>query len=132
MRNYDGAYCSQRSIKTFFFEQAMVIPEDGVDPLLAAFLATALVIVPAYGQLYPKRVPFLFAFRPYAGNWRVGWVIIKKGNATQKITKLKTFDSVFGAENAQLIMGTEPETVKQLDYFTTANMLLYPHIRTCM
>jgi hypothetical protein len=52
------------SIKTFFYEQPVVVPEE-LHPALVAFLAVALVLVPCFGQLYPKRLPFLFAFRPY-------------------------------------------------------------------
>ena len=59
-----NVYCMW-SIKTFFYdpESAMSVPAD-LHPALAAFLVVALVLVPAVGQLYPKMVPFLFAFRP--------------------------------------------------------------------
>ena len=122
-------------IKIFFYEQAMTVPHD-LHPALVAFLVVALVLVPAVGQLCPKKVPFLFAFRPYAGNWRMAWVVVKSGAAAAKLNKLKTFDSVFMSENAKLLMGSEPETINQLDYFTTANMVygcnIFRNSRTLM
>jgi hypothetical protein len=91
-------------------------------------LVVVLIFVPCFGQLFPKELPFLFAFRPYAGNWRMGWVVVKK-TAVDKLKRLKTWDSVLMPENAELLMGAEPDTCEQLDYFTTANIALYPHMR---
>ena len=45
-------------------------------------------VVPLVGQLYPKLVPFLIAYRPYAGNWRFSWHIVDN-KATHKLRKLK-------------------------------------------
>ena len=39
-------------------------------PLLFIFLAVVLVLLPIYGQIRPREVPFLAAFRPYAGSRR--------------------------------------------------------------
>jgi hypothetical protein len=44
-------------------------------------------------QLYPKEVPFLVAFRPYAGNWRFTWHIVDN-KARDKLRKLKTLEGV--------------------------------------
>jgi hypothetical protein len=59
-----------------------------MDPRLVAFLALVLVLVPLVGQLYPKVVPFLTAFRPYAGNWRFTWHIVDNKHR-HKLRKLK-------------------------------------------
>ena len=56
-------------------------------PMLA-FLGFVLVAVPLYGQLYPKQVPFLTAFRPYAGNWRFTWHIVDN-KAKEKLRRCK-------------------------------------------
>ena len=53
----------------------------------------------------------------------MAWVIVKSGDAAAKLNKLKTLDSVFIEENAKLLMGSEPESIKQMDYFATGNMV---------
>ena len=62
-----------------------------LDPILAAFLAFVLMAVPLYGNICPKRVPFLTAYRPYAGNWRFTWHIISN-KAKDKLRKLKSLE----------------------------------------
>ena len=57
------------------------------------FLTFVLLMVPIYGQIYPKRVPFLVAFRPYAGNWRFSWHIVAK-SAQNKMRKLNFLQMV--------------------------------------
>ena len=63
----------------------------GLPLYLLLFLTFVLLMVPIYGQIYPKRVPFLVAFRPYAGNWRFSWHIVAK-SAQNKMRKLKTLE----------------------------------------
>ena len=64
-----------------------------MDPRLVAFLALVLVLVPLVGQLYPKVVPFLTAFRPYAGNWRFTWHIVDNKHR-HKLRKLKVCERI--------------------------------------
>merc|ERR1712226_1722665 len=45
-------------------------------PALIAFLIVVLLVLPIVGQLEPKLVPFLMAYRQYAGNWRMGKILI--------------------------------------------------------
>lgn len=52
------------------------------------FLVVVAGVVPLVGQLYPKLVPFLIAYRPYAGNWRFSWHVVDN-KATHKLRKLK-------------------------------------------
>jgi hypothetical protein len=52
------------------------------------FLLVVVGVVPLVGQLYPKLVPFLIAYRPYAGNWRFSWHVVDN-KATHKLRKLK-------------------------------------------
>ena len=63
----------------------------GLPLYLLMFLTFVLLMVPIYGQIYPKRVPFLVAFRPYAGNWRFSWHMVAK-SAQNKMRKLKTLE----------------------------------------
>ena len=63
----------------------------GLPFYLFIFLTIVLLMVPVYGQIYPKRVPFLIAFRPYAGNWRFSWHIVAK-SAQNKMRQLKTLE----------------------------------------
>ncbi len=52
----------------------------GQAPLLVAFLAFWLVVVPAYGNFVPKHVSFLLAMRYYAGNWPYNAWLFRKGS----------------------------------------------------
>ncbi len=66
----------------------------GTKPLLVAFLAFCLVLIPAYGNLFPKHVSFLLAMRYYAGNWAYNIWLFKKPTddgpgAAEKLHKLK-------------------------------------------
>eukprot|EP00941_MAST-03F_sp_MAST-3F-sp1_P005281 g5281.t1 len=75
------------------------VPSDAVDiedflkskSPLVFFLLFVSIIVPFIGQLYPKKVPFLTAYRPYAGNWRFTWHIVD-AKAKHKLDKLKTLE----------------------------------------
>eukprot|EP00440_Ansanella_granifera_P004625 gb/GFBE01005014.1/.p1 GENE.gb/GFBE01005014.1/~~gb/GFBE01005014.1/.p1 ORF type:complete len:575 (+),score=122.97 gb/GFBE01005014.1/:1-1725(+) len=60
-------------------------------PLLVAFLVLVLVIIPVVGQIYPRLVPFLMAYRQYAGNWRQGSVFVRK-SARAKLEKLRSYN----------------------------------------
>ncbi len=65
----------------------------GAIPLLVAFLAVMLVLVPTYGNFVPKHVSFLMAMRYYAGNWAYNVYLFKKATgdepgASEKLKKL--------------------------------------------
>lgn len=62
--------------------------------LLSLFLITTLIIIPIYGNLYPKKVPFLLAFRPYAGNWRWCFLVYDKKKVSKKLRQIKSYDEV--------------------------------------
>jgi len=96
--------------------------------LLGCFLAFVLLFVPVYGQLYPKRVPFLVAFRPYAGNWRFSWHIVSNA-AKDKVRKLKTLEGPFIAENAELLWAGNPHFCTQFEDYLSGNMVFFPHFR---
>jgi hypothetical protein len=67
----------------------------GAMPLLVAFLAFMLVVIPTYGNFVPKHVSFLMAMRYYAGNWAYNVYLFKKPQgdqpgAAEKLSKLTT------------------------------------------
>jgi len=96
---------------------------------LSCFLILVLILVPLYGQLYPKKVPFLTAFRPYAGNWRFVWHIVSKP-AKDKLRKLRCLEGVFVSENARFVWGTgNPHFCEQIEDYFTGNMIYFPHYR---
>ena len=56
-------------------------------PLLMAFLAFSLVVVPSYGNFFPARVSFLLSMRYYAGNWAYNiWLF--RGDSSKKLQQL--------------------------------------------
>lgn len=97
-------------------------------PLLSAFLAVVLLAIPIFGQLLPKRVPFLAAYRPYAGNWRKSWHVVD-AKALHKLRKLKTLEGPLIGENAQLLWGSNPPLCEQLEEYFVGNMIFFPHFR---
>lgn len=97
-------------------------------PVLTLFLFVVLINIPIYGQLYPKSVPFLAAYRPYAGNWRKTWHVVD-ANATYKLRKLVTLESPFMAENASFLWGSNPALCEQLEEYFLGNMVFFPHFR---
>merc|ERR1740130_1996078 len=99
-----------------------------MDPRLVAFLALVLVLVPLVGQLYPKVVPFLTAFRPYAGNWRFTWHIVDN-KAKHKLRKLKVLEGIFIGENAQGLWCGNPHFCDQFEDYFAGNMVFFPHFR---
>ena len=99
-----------------------------LDPILAAFLAFVLMAVPLYGNICPKRVPFLTAYRPYAGNWRFTWHIISN-KAKDKLRKLKSLEGVFISENAQMLWKQNPHFCDQFEDYFTGNLIAFPHFR---
>ena len=90
-------FCMYASV-CFFGHYTFTWPDDGVHPALAAGLALVLLVVPLVGQLCPSRVPFLYAYRPYAGNWFFAWHIVSK-NGQPKLRSLRTAESLFFEEN---------------------------------
>jgi len=104
-------------------------------PLLQAFLFIVLVVIPIIGQLYPTLVPFLLAYRPYAGNWRFQWYVLHK-DALPKHQKLKTWEDPFVASNARWMYSwfgswgqKSMQLISRFDYFFTASVLYVPAYR---
>ena len=64
-------------------------------PVLFAFLLLALFVVPAYGNFFPRQVSFLLAMRYYAGNWAYNVWLFRKGDAVEKLKKLKKAGGTF-------------------------------------
>lgn len=99
-----------------------------LSPALVGFLFSACFALPVYGQLRPEKVPFLMAYRPYAGNWRFMWVVIAK-SAVPRLKRLRTFDSPLPSERCMILMGKEPRYEDQLDYIMNASMVIFPNYR---
>ena len=81
-----------------------------------------------YGQLWPQRVPFLTAYRPYAGNWRFSWHILD-AKAAHKLRKLKTLEGPFASENARTMWSENPHICDQMEDYFTGNLVFFPHFR---
>ena len=94
----------------------------GLPMYLWMFLTFVLLAVPVYGQIYPKQVPFLVAFRPYAGNWRFSWHIVAN-SARHKMRKLKTLEPVFIEEGAKFLWGGNPHFCNQFTDYFSGNMV---------
>lgn len=63
-------------------------------PLLLAFLVIVLLVIPVVGQIWPRLVPFLMAYRQYAGNWRAGFFMVRK-SAQPKFDRIKAWNPIF-------------------------------------
>jgi len=72
--------------------------------VLLSFIIICLLLIPLIGLIWPKLVPFLIAYRPYAGNWRWSYHIVSK-KAENKMNKLKTPESVFLSKNMEELIG---------------------------
>ncbi len=57
-------------------------------PATAVLLVVMCVLVPALGNFWPARVPFLLAMRYYAGNWAYS-VWLFRGDSYKKLERLK-------------------------------------------
>ena len=99
-----------------------------IDFYLRFFLVIVLFVVPLYGNIYPKNVPFLTAFRPYAGNWRFTWHIVSN-KAKEKLRKLRCLEGIFITENAKLLWGGNPHFCSQFEDYFSGNMVFFPHFR---
>eukprot|EP00931_Biecheleriopsis_adriatica_P091359 TRINITY_DN65246_c0_g1_i1.p1 TRINITY_DN65246_c0_g1~~TRINITY_DN65246_c0_g1_i1.p1 ORF type:complete len:572 (-),score=72.42 TRINITY_DN65246_c0_g1_i1:115-1800(-) len=99
-----------------------------LSPALVVFLLTALVAVPVYGQLYPEKVPFLMAYRPYAGNWRFMWCVVAK-SAVPRLKRLRTFGSPLVGERAMALLGKEPRYQEHIEYVMNGTMMIFPSYR---
>jgi hypothetical protein len=114
----------------FFFKESTISAAhvEALDPRLKAFLALVLLAVPIFGQLCPKHVPFLTAYRPYAGNWRFTWHIVS-AKAKHKLNRLKTLEGPFLGDNARTVFGDNPHFCDQIEDYLTGNMVFFPHFR---
>jgi hypothetical protein len=106
----------------------LVSTASSLPAALAAFLALVLLSIPVFGQLHPKLVPFLVAFRPYAGNWRFTWHIVDK-KAEHKLRKLKTLEGAMISENSKMLWGGNPHFCDQFEDYLSGNMVFFPHFR---
>mmetsp|Transcript_129800 Transcript_129800/g.403711 ORF Transcript_129800/g.403711 Transcript_129800/m.403711 type:complete len:588 (+) Transcript_129800:70-1833(+) len=92
-------------------------------PLLLAFLAVVLVVLPIVGQLKPTLVPFLLAYRQYSGNWRMGSFLLRK-SARPKFGRLRTYENIRYWEDAPAAMGGE-----RANYKIAAPFMVVPQFR---
>lgn len=53
------------------------LPET-IHPALLLFFFVSLFLIPLLGNIYPAKIPFLLAMRPYMGNWRFTWHIVSR------------------------------------------------------
>jgi len=120
-----NVFCIMSGLYLFWFN-TVAIPAN-LNPLLSCFLVLVLVVVPALGQLFPRWVPFLIAYRPYAGNWRWSWHIVAR-KAEGKLKRLRSLDSVYLTENC---VGTFPneDSCHQMEYTIGCSALNFPHFR---
>mmetsp|Transcript_80148 Transcript_80148/g.226883 ORF Transcript_80148/g.226883 Transcript_80148/m.226883 type:complete len:557 (-) Transcript_80148:24-1694(-) len=112
----------------FAGEEAAVWPPPALAPTLKWFLVVALLLVPLLGQLRPSWVPFLMAYRPYAGNWRAMWCVLAD-EAVPKLRRLRTFGSPLLGERGRPLLGAEPRFEEHLDYFCNALLMFFPNYR---
>lgn len=103
--------------------------------LLLCFLFVVSFAVPLVGQAYPTLVPFLAAYRPYMGNWRFSWYIVKK-TALPKHEKLKTWANPIAGKDGEWFYGFFGSLGKQgvdmmpyFDYLLTQYLVLVPAYR---
>lgn len=71
----------------FLFWKHAATTVFAMPPLMGAFLAVMLIVVPLLGNVLPGRVSFLLAMRYYAGNWAYS-VWLFKGESHRKLDKL--------------------------------------------
>jgi len=135
-------FCMWAAVYLFGVHEFALPPSGAVHPALATVLLLGLVVVPAVGQLFPARVPFLFAFRPYAGNWFFAWHVVET-KALPKLRRLKTAESLLFEENdptsrlAQLpflkrrnAYCCDAEYASQfMQYGLPAQLVAFPHYR---
>lgn len=108
--------------------------------LLSLFLWIALILLPVYGQLFPKNVPFMLAYRPYAGNWR--WQVLvfdQKGPVPKKLRRFsakKTFEPLDTEEALNSFPITAlrwpaktPNYCRQFSTVVCASILTFPNYR---
>lgn len=75
-------------------------------PLLAAFLACVLGVVPLVGNIYPPSNSFLTSMKYYAGNWPSSIWLVRKESGWRKLRRLHTF-SDFMPRQVALLQGDE-------------------------
>lgn len=104
-------------------------------PGLMGFLSCVSVLIPAIGQALPTLVPFLIAYRPYMGNWRMGWVVLHK-DAVKKHAKIKAWASPLETEQAGIYAkfmrprGWQGAALlEQVNYFVLGVLLFAPSLR---
>jgi hypothetical protein len=83
------------------------------DPLLIAFLAIPLVLLPIAGGLRPDKISFLPSMRYYAGNWATtAWLFRKGSGAEEKLdTQIKKPAQIIVKQVGEIY---DPETAEFL------------------
>lgn len=110
----------------YLFREGVQVPK--LSPALVGFLCSFLVALPVYGQLYPDKVPFLMAYRPYAGNWRFMWCVLAK-SAVSRFKRLKTIDSPLASDRIMALAGDEHGYKEHIEYMMNNAMLIFPNYR---
>eukprot|EP00929_Paragymnodinium_shiwhaense_P039526 TRINITY_DN20743_c0_g1_i2.p1 TRINITY_DN20743_c0_g1~~TRINITY_DN20743_c0_g1_i2.p1 ORF type:complete len:567 (-),score=54.49 TRINITY_DN20743_c0_g1_i2:571-2271(-) len=110
-------------IMTYFLYGLHPLAFPTSSPFLVAFLVVVLLVFPVVGQLKPTLVPFLLAYRQYAGNWRMGMMLLRR-KSKAKFERLKTYESIYFWEHAPKEMGGE-----RAQFITFAPFLVVPQFR---
>jgi hypothetical protein len=106
----------------FGFNPEASVLAIGAAPLLTAFLAFSLVVVPTYGNFFPEHVSFLLSMRYYAGNWAYNVWLFRKGSTG----KLAQLTKASGTMREQLeSMLTDEEAVATAMMMVPANRFLH-------
>jgi hypothetical protein len=103
-----------------YYKNAFTLPTS---PGLIGFLAVVCFIIPVVGQLNPRMVPFLMAYRQYSGNWRFGFWVVKK-SARHKLDKIPVWNPMCWWEAAPSFVGGE-----RAEYNLLASFMVVPQFR---
>ena len=103
----------------------MLLPE--ASPVLFAAMLFCLLLVPTYGNFFPRHVSFLLAMRYYAGNWAYNtWLF--RGDALEKMKGLTKASGTLAEQMAQ--MGADPTAVKAAEMGASGSRFLHLQGRT--
>ena len=99
----------------FWFHPEASVFDMMAMPWLLAALLFSLVVVPTFGNFVPSRVSFLPSMRYYAGNWAYNIWLFEKGDAVEKLKKLKKASGTVNEQLADLVEDpTELEFAKAM------------------
>jgi len=91
-------------------------------PVLVAFLAVWLVVLPCVGNFWPDRVSFLLSMRYYAGNWAYNIWLVRKGSEA-KLHKLKKAAGTMREQLAGML--PEPQMVDAAVVMSMAHRFMH-------